>query len=190
MVFPLRAIAATFAFALAGFLGFLFVPQPWPLKAPNALFYAVLVLNTFFSVRFFDALPPQGRDERTIDGVLAALYVALAATIGWLVGFAVVAVILFAAATLKYVRLLPVMDRRDILARKIAIDGLGLAMCIAGLVATLWWDALWAAWGMAIVFAVANVWLLALRPMYSDPRAPVSRMPDMKEARRTAPLDR
>ncbi len=190
MVFPLRAIAATLAFTLAGLLGFLFAPHLWELKAPNAIFYFVLVLNTFFSVRFFDALPPQGRDERVIDGILTALYLALAATIGWLLPFAVVATLLFAAATMKYVLLLPVMDRRDILYRKILIDALGFIMCLAALAATVWSDPFWAAWGVAFFFALANVYLLAVQPMYVDPRTPRSHLPDMKEARRTAPLDR
>jgi hypothetical protein len=190
LVFPFRALAATLAFAIAGLLGFVFAPQPWELRAPNTVFYAVLVLNTFYSIRFFDALPPQNRDERVIDAVLAVLYLALAAAIGWPVAFAVVATLLFAAATAKYVLLLPVMDRHDILTRKILIDGLGLLMCLAALAGTLLADPLWSAWGAAIVFALANVYLLRIRPMYADPRQPRSSLPDMKEARRAAPLDR
>jgi hypothetical protein len=162
LVFPFRALAATFGFALAGLLGFLFVPQPWAAKAPNAVFYAVLVLNTFYSVRFFDGLPPQARDERVIDGVLTVLYVGLAATIGTLVPFAAVATLLFAAAVAKYVLLLRVVDRRDILRRKILIDGLGLALCLATLIASLLFDPLWSAWTEALVFAAANVYLLAI----------------------------
>jgi hypothetical protein len=181
---PRREIVAAVVFGLAGVAGFLFGPPPWGLKAPHAVFYATLVLNTFFSVRFFDPLPPQDRDERVIDGVLTLLYLALAATIGWLLPFAVVATLLFAAATLKYVLLLPVMDRRDILARKILIDALGLAMCVAMLIGSLLLEPLWTAWTAAIVFALANVYLLAVRPMYADPVAP-----QKSEARRAAPLN-
>jgi hypothetical protein len=103
--------------------------------------------------------------------VLTLLYLALAAVIGWLLPFAVVATLLFAAATLKYVLLLPVIDRHDILSRKIAIDGLGLAMCVAMLIGTLFVDALWSAWIAAVAFAIANVYLLTIKPMYADPRA-------------------
>jgi hypothetical protein len=189
LVMPPRAIVAAAAFALAGLAGFLLAPHPWLFKLPHALFYAVLVLNTFFSIRFFDALPPQDRDERAIDAVLTVLYLVLAATIGWLVPFAFVATLLFAAATLKYVLLLPVMERHDILAPKIFIDGLGLAMCVAMLIGSLLFDPLWTAWTAAVAFALANVYLLAIRPMYADPRAALA-LPETTEARQAAPLKR
>lgn len=57
-VMPVRAIVATIAFTIIGLMAFLFVPAPWVLRWPNAGFYAVLILNTFFSVGYFDALPP------------------------------------------------------------------------------------------------------------------------------------
>jgi hypothetical protein len=180
---PFRAILATLAFAGAGILAFILVPQPWELKAPNAFFYSVLVLNTFFSIRFFDALPPKNRDERVIDTVLTVLYLGLAAAIGSLVPFAILAMLLFLAATAKYVFLLPVMpDRRDLLMRKISIDALGLAMCVVALLVALLADPLWSAWAMAVVFAAANVYLLAISPMYVD------RPAQMQEARQAAPL--
>ena len=187
LVFPVRALAAAFGFTLVGLLGFLFVPAPWAAKLPNAIFYAALVLNTFYSVRFFDALPPQDRDERIIDAVLAILYIALAATIGFHVWFAVVSTALFAAAVAKYVLLLRVIDRPDILRRKIVIDGLGLVMCAVTLVATRLFDPLWSAWAEALIFAAANVYLLAVRPMYADPALALSRLAEKKEARRAAP---
>jgi hypothetical protein len=186
LVLPFRALAAAVGFGLAGLLGFLFAPQPWAAKAPNAIFYAVLVLNTFYSVRFFDALPPPDRDERIIDGVLTVLYVALAATIGALVLFATVATLLFLAAVAKYVLLLRVMDRSDILRRKILIDGLGVALCAAALVASLLFDPLWTAWAAALLFAAANVYLLAIRPMYVDWGVPPTPLPETQEARRAA----
>jgi hypothetical protein len=165
-----RAVGATAAFALAGMAGLVLAPQPWAMKAPHAVFYAVLVLNTYFSIRFFESLPPQDRDERAIDAILVVLYLALAASIGAPLAFALVAVLLFAAATAKYVLLLPVVDRRDILMRKILIDGLGLALCLAMLLGTLLADPGWSAWAAAIIFAIANVYLLAIRPMYADSR--------------------
>jgi hypothetical protein len=184
--FPIRAVGATALFALAGIAGFFFAPAPWTAKAPNAVFYAVLVLNTFFSVRFFDALPPHPRDERAIDGLLAILYLALAAAIGTPLVFALISTLLFAAAVAKYVLLMPIMTRQDILRRKIRIDALGLVLCAATLAGTLVSDPLWSAWAAAALFALANVYLLAISPMYADPLA--SDWADKKkEARRAAP---
>ena len=187
LVFPFRALAAAFGFSVVGLLGFLLVPAPWAAKAPNAVFYAVLVLNTFYSVRFFDALPPPDRDERIIDGILTVLYLALAGTIGLTVLFATVSTLLFIAAVAKYVLLLRVMARPDILRRKILIDGLGLVLCVATLIAALVFDPLWSAWAQALIFSAANLYLLAIRPMYVDPAIAVSRLAQTKEARRAAP---
>jgi hypothetical protein len=114
------------------------------------------------------------------------LYIGLAATIGTLVPFAAVATLLFAAAVAKYVLLLRVVDRRDILRRKILIDGLGLALCLATLIASLLFDPLWSAWTEALVFAAANVYLLAISPMYVDREFAMTRRPETQEARRAA----
>jgi hypothetical protein len=166
-----REITATIVFSLAGLAGLAFAPHVWTAKAPNALFYAVLVVNTYFSVRFFDALPPKERDERVIDGVLAVLYVALAAAIGAPVLFAAIATLLFVAAVAKYWLLLPVMPRPALLRRKMAIDATGGVLCVATLAGTLLSGPLASAWVQAIVFAIANVYLLAIRPMYVDREA-------------------
>jgi hypothetical protein len=181
-----RAVGATAAFALAGVAGLVLAPQPWAIKAPHAVFYAVLVLNTYFSIRFFESLQPKERDERAIDSTLVVLYLALAASMGAPLAFALVAVLLFAAATAKYVLLLPVMDRRDILIRKILIDGLGLALCLAMLLGTLLADPWWTAWAAAIIFAVANLYLLAIRPMYADPRQPIGAAKERGAANRAS----
>jgi hypothetical protein len=161
-----RAAAATALFALAGLLGLAFSPHPWPARLPNALFYAVLVANTFFSVRFFAALPPADRDERLIDGLLVVAYCGLAAAIGAPAVFALVSTAVFALAIAKYALLFGVVPRADILRGKIAIDAMGLALCAATTVAAALGPPLWAAWVQAAVFAAANVYLLLVRPMY------------------------
>jgi hypothetical protein len=188
-VVPLRAIGATIAFTVAGLAGLLLAPQPWAAKAPNAAFYAVLVVNTFFSVRFFDALPPQGRDERVIDAILAITYLALAATMGGQFWFGLASTSLFAAAVAKYVLLLRVMDRRAVLVRKIKIDALGVVLCATATAGALLWDRLATAWAQTIVFAIANVYLLAVNPMYVDIAAPAPPpgYGEKKEARQAAP---
>jgi len=161
-----RAAAATALFTFAGLLGTLLSPHPWPARLPNLLFYAVLVANTFFSIRFFAALPPADRDERLIDGLLVVAYCGLAAAIGAWTVFALVSTLLFALAIAKYARLFGIVQRPDILRTKIAIDATGLALCGATAVAAVLASPFWAAWLQAGVFAVANVYLLLVRPMY------------------------
>ena len=108
---PMRAVIATAVFGVAGLAGLLFAPAPWTLRFPNAVFYAVLVLNTFFSVRYFDAQPPQERDERVIDSILAVNYLALAAAIGSPAWFAVLSGLLFALGIVKYLRLVLILHQ-------------------------------------------------------------------------------
>ncbi len=166
-----REIGATVLFALAGLVGLVISPAPWAARLPNALFYAVLVVNTYYSVRFFDSLPPADRDERVVDGALAVVYVLLSLAIGSHAWFALASTLLFAIAIVKYALLTRVMDRRDILNRKMAIDATGLVLCAATLAGTFAGYSLASAWVQAIVFILANVYLLAIRPMYALPSA-------------------
>jgi hypothetical protein len=161
-----RETVATVVFTLAGIAGLWFSDATLA-RLPNALFYAVLVLNTYFSVRFFTRLPPVDRDERLIDAILVAAYVVLAFSIGSPVRFAAVSMALFAAATAKYALLRGTLERTDILDRKITIDLLGLALCAATLLGAILGFPLASAWLQAGVFAAANVYLLAVRPMYA-----------------------
>ena len=61
---------------------------------------------------------------------------------------------------------MPIVARRDILRRKIVIDGLGLLLCSAAFVGTLAGHPLESAWVQTILFGLANVYLLIIKPMY------------------------
>ena len=162
-----RETAAATLFSVAGIIGTLISAHAWSARLPTALFYAVLVVNTYFSIRFFSLPPPGRRDQTVIDGVLLALYVILAFSIGSILVFSLVSTLLFAAAVLKYALLLGVMDRREILTRKIAIDGLGLLLCAAAFAGSYLGYPLASAWLQALLFGLANIYLLAVRPMYA-----------------------
>jgi hypothetical protein len=157
---------ATIAFSLAGVASLLFLTPVSAVLLPQVIFYGVLVLNTFFSVRFFSRIAPENLSQIEIDTVLVVLYFALAASLGRPVSFAFFALCLFIAASSKYPLLLLVIPQTDILKRKILIDLLGTATCAAILGATILGYALEAAWAAAILFTLANVYLLAIKPMY------------------------
>jgi len=157
----------TLVFALGGLIGVWVSDADWTFRLPTALFYAALVVNTYYSVRFFAQLEPVTRDERIIDGVLVIIYLVLAAAIGSVVFFAFVSMVLFAAATTKYILLIGIVERTDVLKRKIAIDTAGLALCAAAFAGAILGYPLASAWLLAAVFVIANVYLLAVRPMYA-----------------------
>jgi len=159
--------AATLLFAAAGMVGVVVARDAGPTTAATGIFYAVLVLNTWFSIRFFTSLPPRNRDERVVDGVLVAIYVALGLAIGRAMPFTLLSVALFAVAMLKYQMMKKMGVDRAILARKIVIDACGLLLCALAFLGVSLGYPVAATWTQAVVFTLANVYLLAIRPMYA-----------------------
>jgi hypothetical protein len=161
-----KEIAATILFTAAGIVGLILSPADWPTTLPGAIFYAVLVVNTWFSIRFFSNLPPVERDESIIDGILAVLYVALAFALGQTVTFLAIATILFAFAIPKYALLLRLIDFPHTLKRKMVFDALGTLLCLAALIGALAGYPMESIWVLAVVFTLANLILLTVWPMY------------------------
>lgn len=162
----IKAWVATLAFSLAGITSLFFAAPISSYLLPHGIFYAVLVINTFLSIRFFSALAPENHSQMAIDIVLVLLYLALAFSIGRPLTFAFFALCLFIAASSKYPLLLLVILQTDVLKRKILIDLMGTAACAAILAATILGYAFEAAWAAAIGFTFANVYLLRVKPMY------------------------
>lgn len=161
-----RALGATILFTGAGVWALLFHSVPWEYVAPHAIFYAVLVLNTFHSIRFFSPLTPERPFQTFIDLALGGAYVALALSIGIPVMFAFFATLLFILASAKYADLLQRTPHDATMRKKILIDLLGATLCIATLGLTLIGAPQNAAWILAVSFLIANAYLLWIRPMY------------------------
>ena len=153
-----------------GYLGCALVA--WTLLAPDsatafpqALFFLILILNTYFSIRFFRPIYASTPHQRALDVVLGITYLFLAGSIGRSVTFELLAVILFALATTKYILLIRTVNSQ-VVRRKIEIDILGCILCASALAASLSGYHSESAWTLTGVFAVANVYLLIVRPMY------------------------
>jgi len=157
---------ATAAFTLAGIGSLLFVAPVSSYLLPHVIFYAVLVVNTFFSIRFFSRIAPENVAQIEIDTVLVLLYLALAFSIGRPITFIFFALCLFIAASTKYPLLLLVIPQTNVLKRKILIDLMGTATCAAILGATLLGYPFEAAWTSTVLFTLANIYLLLINPMY------------------------
>ncbi len=161
-----REVVATILFTAAGIVGLVLSPADWPTVLPGAIFYAVLVVNTWFSIRFFSNLPPIERDESVIDGILTVLYIALAFALGRTLQFISIATLLFAFAVPKYALLLRLIDFPLTLKRKMVFDTLGTLLCVAALIGMLVGFPMESLWALAIIFALANLILLTVWPMY------------------------
>lgn len=163
------AARVTVVFAAAGIASACRGVPDWSVSAPLGLSYALLVAHTYRSLCCFGAIIPRGlRGQRMIDGVLAASYLALAASLGDTVRFALFGALLFAVATLKYAVLVGRLGASDLLARKVRVDTYGtIAAVLAAMVAS--GGHAWAAgWALLGVNLVANVYLLWWNPLYRE----------------------
>jgi hypothetical protein len=73
---------------------------------------------------------------------------------------------LFAVATLKYALLLGRLGVDPLLARKVRVDTLGTIASVVGLITALGGHDRVAAWSLLWLNAIANLYLLRLRPLY------------------------
>lgn len=180
-----RARLATAVFAVAWLGGLWLAHNDLATALPLAVFYAALVVNTYASIRCFAALTPaDDRRQPAVDGVLAILYLTLAASLGAPLRFTLATAMLFAVATMKYALLLGVVADLELLRRKIAIDVVGAVaalLALAGVAAgvptlatSLWTGA----------FLLANVYLLLINPMYPRQRM----LTPEQSANRTSPI--
>src|SRR3989344_8281373 len=157
---------ATIAFSIAGTISALFYSTVSPFLLPHFIIYAVLVVNTYFSIRFWSALQPQDSRQLLIDAVLVAAYLTLAFSMGEPTYFPLALAALFVLATFKYVLMRGRTSYGAVVERKIRIDALGALSCAVLISGMLLGYALEATWLFAIGFAIANVYLLFIRPMY------------------------
>ncbi len=162
----MRAIAATVLFSVVAVISLWKGAFSSPYFIPHILFYAVLTLNTFFSVKLYASIQPKNIPQFFIDAVLGVLYIALALSIGDQVLFSLFALLVFIAATPKYALMLGKIPHEALLRRKIKIDTTGIALCAAVFIGTILGFGMLSAWVLAVVFALANVYLLLIRPMY------------------------
>ena len=161
-----RAWLATVLFTGAGLLS-LWLVAPWnEYLLPHVLFYAVLTLNSFFSIRLYASIQPKRIEQSALDTALVLVYLALAFSIGRPEFFALFALIVFITATPKYAYMLGHIPHGPLLRRKILIDISGIAFCAAVFAGTMAGMPLLFAWVLAIGFAVANIYHLIIHPMY------------------------
>ncbi len=162
-----RAWVVSIFFTAAGLLSFFVIAPDTRYVWPNALFYAVIVINTFYSVRLFARIAPSSFSQTAVDGLLVLSYLGLAFSLGREWAFPFFALCIFVAAPIKYVLMLGVVPHSDLLRKKLLIDLSGTAMCAIALLGAVFLEyPLTAAWSLAIFFSLANIYLLAIRPMY------------------------
>ncbi len=162
-----KAMVSTALFILVGLVS-IWQMSFWAASMPLIIFYFTLIVNTYFSIRCFADLVPRGNlPQQLIDLVLGAIYIILAFNLSNQLTFILAATLLFAVATLKYILLFPLIGYSAFLQRKIFIDCLGIIACALALGAVLLSYGLLVSWLWAIIFIIANIYLLFIKPMYN-----------------------
>ncbi len=160
-----RSLLACGIFAIAGALGWYFTSDG-ERSFPLVGYYAILVVNTFFSIKTFAAITPQNTTQDLADIVLVLIYIALAFSFSSVLLFSASSTMLFLVAIGKYVHLMMLITYRNFLRRKIRLNALGASLSLCALALALSGQPAEAAWLLFGLFAVANIYLLAINPMY------------------------
>ena len=160
------AACATVGFTAAAVAGSLWTVRDWASSWPLLGFYALLVINTFFSIRCFSSIAPrQAAPQIVIDCALVALYFYLAFQFANVTRFLWVSVVLFLVAILRHAFMLHTPGYVKLLTRKLLLNLLAAAGCGAALVGVavglpqslvIWLGG----------FLLANIYILLVSKMY------------------------
>jgi hypothetical protein len=162
-----RAVFVTFIAIVGGILGWYFSVVDWRASLPLGIFYALLVVNTFPSVRLFSSIIPQDNGKHALADILIAMtYVSLVISFGNPEQFALCALVLFLVAAGKYSLMVEETPHPNLVQRKVRVDLLGAFLCACVLAAMILGYPVFGAWALAIIFSLANVYVLGLRPLY------------------------
>jgi hypothetical protein len=163
----IKAILTTIVFASLGVVSSIYLISNWSESLPLVIFYFILIVNTFFSIKLFSAITPDGvLSQAIMDIFLFFIYLALLISINSQLLFVFFTLLLFILAIMKYTLLLGIVDHPKLLKRKILIDlsgALGSALVLGGI---LFGDTILSTWIFTGGFAFANVLLFFVWPMY------------------------
>ncbi len=155
---------ALFAFGIVG--GSLTV-RDLAASLPLIIFYIILVLNTHFSVRLFAAIiHKDDKLNNQVDALLVLMFFLMAFNLHKPIYFIFFCLLLFILATIKYTLQIGVINHPRLLKRKVLIDLLGCTMCTLTLGGALLGYVSLSSWLFTIIFAIANLLLFFVWPMY------------------------
>ncbi len=163
----IRALAAGLGFSLMGVFALLLRAPSTPELLPDLIFYGVLVLHTYFSVRYFSHLIPQDSWQVVTDIALVAIYFALALALGDGFRFLFLALCLFGVATLEYAPSLGRAHLRALMRRKIKYEIGGMALAAYSIILAAVANQAIGAWFFAVVYAAVTFNILFNERMYS-----------------------
>jgi hypothetical protein len=140
--------------------------ENWSIATPLLLFYVLLLIHTFFSIRCFSAvIPASPTSQRVIDTILLILYLALTFLFEYAFAFTATLIIFFALSTLKY-HLAPPSPHHAHILRKARINALALMPIAAVALGAYAGYSPAALWGGLAIYLAVSVYLFWIRPLY------------------------
>lgn len=141
-------------------------PGDWAVGAPLIVFFAVLMLNTFFSIKFFSQIIPSSIFQAFIDLVLLGCFLILTRFLFDRFYFMEFCTLLFIVAILKYAQIESDTKYRNIISRKLFVDTLGTVACALTLIGISFGYGALAVYLWTAAFAVANWYYLIYKSLY------------------------
>lgn len=164
-----RAAAATVFFGVIALISLGSIVD-WSKSWPLVVFYAILLINTYFSIRTFASITPEENlGQKLIDAALVACMLLMVFNFNSILNFILITTLLFIIATLKYIFLTQLAGYSKLLYMKIRIDTLGILFCFLAVVGTLWGYGRQVSVIWAFGFVLANIYVLWWEPHY-DPK--------------------
>ncbi len=135
---------------------------------PLFIFYIILMINTYFSIKLFLAIiPTHIFEQKIMDTLLIIVYILLALSFKHALLFSYVVTLLFIFATLKYALFVKHNDKHPrLLRRKIVVDILGILLSLLTLGGILLGYETYSLWFLTIVFLFANIVIFFITPLY------------------------
>jgi hypothetical protein len=166
-----KAMLTTIMFALAGVASLVIHRTEegidWGISMPLIIFYIALCINTYFSIKLFSQIiSHKSIPQNLIDFILAGQYLALAWFLHDRNVFIFLASLMFATATIKYSSILGTNPYLALFKRKIFTDNIGALGTIAAYGGSIFLHPTAFVWPWALGFVIANIYLLAINPLY------------------------
>jgi len=164
-----RAWVATISFFGLGLIGTMTTVTDWQIAVPLMIFYFVMLVNSFFSIRYFALLEPlRDRRQFILDLGMIVTYASAPFFFSYPVIFSAICTTLFVLGSIKYF-VLTHHQTTPILIRKTRIDYLTavFGFPVTWLMTTD--HVLFVAWAFAIGNIIVNYELLIRRPLYPFP---------------------
>lgn len=134
------------------------------------IFYAVLIIHSFFSLSFLDKImPDSGALEHTIDIVLFLFYLGMPFSLNNAPIFVLICISMFALATLKYILLSKQFGQFRInLREKIRANCLGIFLLLIVLAGIIGGYRLLALRTLVLMYIAATIYYLFIHRIYQE----------------------